>query len=431
MFGETVELTLLLAAFVAVGSNIELKFTFRESGPTYSPVGGPIALAIVACTPAQAMLVVAVGYLFGIGTWRRGARFAIETAGIGAMTAGIAALVAQALGLTFASSTSTLIAAIAGATLFLVLDAATYAIWYQLESGSGRDVVSYFVRTAPVDLTFTVIAAALAGPSVDQPLVAALALTLSQVAFFALYRVMMSESRYRDQSHHLRDTFGRYVPESIVEQLADSTHGVRLGGEEREVTVMFCDIRGFTTWAESQSPEHVVGELNGLLGALAALVLESGGTLDKFTGDGLMAFWGAPLEQPDHATRACSTAFAMQKHLVERARDASLTPFRIGIGITSGTVVVGNVGHEDRLEYTAIGDTVNLAARLEQATKELEITTAMSHETWSLLPPELQLRCPESATVSVRGRTRPVLVHELAGSVEERPAANGPGLHVL
>jgi adenylate cyclase len=221
------------------------------------------------------------------------------------------------------------------------------------------------------------------------------------------------------------------VPESIVEQLASSSATVQLGGEERIVSVMFCDIRGFTSWAETQSPEQVVGELNGLLGGLAALVMESGGTLDKFTGDGLMAFWGAPLEQPDHAERACRTAFAMQRLLLERARDAQVTPFRIGIGVTSGTVVVGNVGHEQRLEYTAIGDTVNLAARLEQSTKELEITTAMSHETWELLPPVLQQSCPEAATLQVRGRTQPVRVHELAGTLEHDDAEESTQLHAL
>jgi class 3 adenylate cyclase len=431
LLGDTVELTVVLLVFVAIASNVELRFTFRGAGPTYSPVGGPITLAIVACDPFQAMLVVSVGYLFGIETWRRGSRYAIETSGLGAMSAGGAAVIVHALGLSFETHTLTLLASAVGAVSFLVLDALTYAVWYQLESRSGMDVVNYFARTAPVDMTFTIIAASLAGPFSEQPLMVAVALVLCQLAFYALYRVMMSESRYREQTHHLRDTFGRYVPESIVEQLAESGAGVQLGGEQREVSVMFCDIRGFTSWAEAHEPEQVVGELNSLLGALAALVLESGGTLDKFTGDGLMAFWGAPLDQPDHAERACRTAFAMQELLVERARDPEATPFRIGIGVTSGAVVVGNVGHEQRLEYTAIGDTVNLAARLEQSTKELEITTAMSHETWELLPDELQRRCPEAATVQVRGRSRPVRVHELAGTIDRDDAVDEPELQAL
>jgi class 3 adenylate cyclase len=410
---------------------VELRFTTREEGPVFSPVGAPIVLAIVLCPPPQAMLVASMGYLLDRATWRHSPRLALETAGLGAMSTLGAALVVHSLGLSFDTHAGTLVTAIVASVTFLVLDAATYAIWYQLESSSGGEVLRYFMRQAPVDVAFTAVAVALAGPLAESTFLLALVLVAFQLAIYALYRMATSEARHREQSHHLRDVFGRYVPESIVEQLASSSATVQLGGEERVVSVMFCDIRGFTSWAEAQAPEQVVGELNSLLGGLAALVMESGGTLDKFTGDGLMAFWGAPLEQPDHAERACRTAFAMQGLLLERARDKSVTPFRIGIGISSGAVVVGNVGHEKRLEYTAIGDTVNLAARLEQSTKELEITTAMAHETWEQLPAALQQRCPEASTVQVRGRTRPVRVHELAGTLEQDDAAQTPELHAL
>lgn len=417
LLGSTTILTLVLMVFAMAGSNVELRFTLDERAPMYSPVGVPIVIAIVACTPAQAMAVASMGYLLDRATWRRGPQYALETAGLGAMSTLGAAVLIDWLGMSFSLPAMTMLAALTASVSFLLLDALTYAVWYQLESGDGAEVVRYFLRAAPVDIMFTAVAVTLVGPFVGSPLVVAAMLVGSQIAIYALYRMATSESRHRKQSHHLRDVFGRYVPEAIVEQLAESSAQVRLGGEARDVSVMFCDIRGFTSWSENNPPERVVAELNGLLGALAQIVLESGGTLDKFTGDGLMAFWGAPLQQKDHAERACGAAVEMQKLLDRRAESGSACePFRIGIGISSGSVIVGNVGHEKRLEYTAIGDTVNLAARLEQLTKDLDVTTVVAHETWLLLPPEAQVGLPESATVHVRGRQRPVRIHELAMS---------------
>lgn len=413
LLNDSLTLTLVLMLFAIAGSNVRMPFISGSSDMGYSPVGAPIVLAIVGCTPSQAMLVASIGYILDLATWKKSKFYVLENAGQGAMTTGIAAWILHLGSWSYETHASTLIVALTGSILFLALDALTYAIWFHFESSSGGTILRYFLRTAPLDITFTAIAVALAGPFQSTPALLAIALVACQLAIYSLSRMLTSESRYREQSHHLRDTFGRYVPESIVDQLTDAGTAVTLGGEQRFVTVMFCDIRGFTTWAEGQPPEQVVGELNGLLGSLAEIVMKHGGTLDKFTGDGLMAFWGAPLDQPDHAELACKAAFDMQELLVRRARDQSVTPFRIGIGITSGLVVVGNVGHEKRLEYTAIGDTVNLAARLEQATKELEVTTALAHDTWTLLPSELQKRCPEASTICVRGRTQPVLVHEL------------------
>lgn len=410
----TIALTLLLVVFAMAGSNVELTFIQRDNAPVYSPVGVPIVLATVACTPAQAMLVVALGYLLDRNTWKRHWRKALESAGLGVTSVGVAAWLVTALGLSFSSPGATMVAAIVGTCAFLLMDAATYTLWYQVESGSGVDVLRYFANAAPVDVSFTAIAVVLAGPFTDNLLALAAIVLTSQLAIYALYRMISSESRYRAQSHHLRDVFGRYVPETVVEQLA-GRDSIQLGGEARDVSVMFCDIRGFTSWAEGKEPEAVVAELNDLLGSLAQIVLESQGTLDKFTGDGLMAFWGAPLDQPDHAERACEAAARMHQLIVDRARDATTTPFRIGIGVASGEVVVGNLGHEQRLDYTAIGDTVNLSARLEQSTKELDITTAISHETWERLPTRMRDWCPEVATVQVKGRVQRVRVHELIG----------------
>lgn len=413
LIGEHVPLTILLLLFAMAGSNVELRFTMNESAPVYSPVGVPVVLAIVICTPAQAMMVVSLGYLFDRATWQRGRRYATESAGLGAMSTGAAAMIASTLGLSFATPGATLIAALAATCVFLALDALTYAIWYQCESGSGMDILRYFINAAPVDVSFTAIAVALAGPFTNALPILTIVVLTSQLAIYSLYRMISSESRHRAQSYYLRDVFGRYVPESIVEQLSNQGSSVELGGEARDVSVMFCDIRGFTSWAEGREPEQVVTELNDLLGAFAQAVLDSNGTLDKFTGDGLMAFWGAPLEQPDHAKLACQAAAQIHQLVVDRAANPAQTSFRIGIGIASGKVVVGNLGHEKRLDYTAIGDTVNLSARLEQTTKELGITTAIAHDTWIRLPATLRSACPEVTTVCVRGRKQSVRVHEL------------------
>ncbi len=420
LIGPGLLLSLVLIAFAVAGSNVELRFSLDDSGPVWSPVGVPIVLAVVACSVPQAMLVTALGYLLDRATWGRGRLLAIETAGLGAMSAGGAALLAHSIGLRFDSPGIALVSAIAASVLFLVLDAVTYAVWYQFESGTGGYVLRCFVGAAPIDVTFTTVAVLVTGPFIGAPFVVALVLAGCQGAIYALYRLVTSESRHRQQSDHLREVFSRYVPEQVAQRLATSPDKVRLGGELRDVTVLFCDIRGFTGWAERRDAESVVGELNSLLGGLAEIVMESFGTLDKFTGDGLMAFWGAPLDQPDHAERACRAAIGMQQLLDRRHRELLIGDdfeFRIGVGIASGPVVVGNVGHEKRLDYTAIGDTVNLAARLEQSTKELGVPTVVSHDTWLRLPPAFRERCANPTTVTVKGRVAPVQVHALVHDV--------------
>jgi len=214
--------------------------------------------------------------------------------------------------------------------------------------------------------------------------------------------------------------FGRYVPSHVADQLAASDQEVRLGGEARDISVLFVDIRGFTAWAETVDAESVITELNHLLGGLSDAVMQADGTLDKYTGDGLMAFWGAPLEQPDHAERAWSAGVDMLMRLRDfnRERVASgLTRFDIGIGIHSGTAVVGNVGSEQRLDYTAIGDTVNTAARIEAATKEVGSPLLISQATWEELPLDRRRSTESAGEIMVKGKRHPITVHSLPRSM--------------
>jgi adenylate cyclase len=173
----------------------------------------------------------------------------------------------------------------------------------------------------------------------------------------------------------VRDVFSRFVPESVVsEVLKQSGGGVRLGGERKIATVLFSDLRGFTSYAETLPPATVISVLNRYLTLMSDVILDNGGTLVAYMGDGIMAVFGAPIEQPDHADRALRTARHMTGPALQEfnqwMRDQGVGEgFRMGVGLMSGEVMSGNVGSERRLEYTAIGDTTNTAARLEGMTK--------------------------------------------------------------
>ncbi len=170
-----------------------------------------------------------------------------------------------------------------------------------------------------------------------------------------------------------RDAFARFVPESVVDQVLQDAEGVRLGGVRGEATVMFSDLRGFTSFAETLEPEQVIAALNRYLTAMSEAILDHGGTLVAYMGDGIMAVFGAPLQQDDHADRALAASRDMLDRLEgfnDGLREEGLHEgFKMGIGLNSGPVMSGNVGSERRLEYTALGDTTNTAARLEGMTK--------------------------------------------------------------
>jgi class 3 adenylate cyclase len=229
--------------------------------------------------------------------------------------------------------------------------------------------------------------------------------------FYGALWVANSQQMEKRRGERLKDTFSRYVPEGVVDDNLESMQEIELGGEQREVSVLFCDIRGFTTWSEDKGATEVITELNVLLTELSASVMEHGGTLDKFTGDGLMAFWGAPVPVEDHAERACRAALDMLQRLEmvnARRTEAGQAPFAIGVAVHSGTAVVGNVGHERRLDYTAIGDTVNTTARLESSTKELGAVLLVSRPTVDRLSENLRSRAMLVGDVVMKGKARPV-----------------------
>jgi adenylate cyclase len=233
------------------------------------------------------------------------------------------------------------------------------------------------------------------------------------------------ERKYLEERHRrVRDLFARFVPEAVVDEVLEhADEDLRLGGERRTATVMFCDLRDFTTFAEARPPELVIEVLNRYLSAMSDVILGHGGTLVAFQGDGIMAVFGAPIELPDHADRALSAARQM---VGEALNDLNAwlqaggngESFRVGVGLNSGVVMAGNVGSERRLEYAAIGDTTNTASRLEKMTKDTPHMVLMSDSTRAMLTsdaPDLV----EVDTREVRGRRAPVVLWSIEGARPE------------
>jgi adenylate cyclase len=202
----------------------------------------------------------------------------------------------------------------------------------------------------------------------------------------------LSKRRIHELEHaRVRDVFARFLPESVVDQVLVNGHqDVRLGGVRLISTALFTDLRGFTAFAESTPPDRVIDVLNRFFGEMGDAVLDNGGTLVAYLGDGLLAVFGAPVESHDHADRALRAAREMLLERLPRFNDwlrenGHGDGFAIGIGVSSGPLMSGNVGSSRRLEYTAVGDTVNTASRLEALTKEFPHSLLVSDSTRKLL----------------------------------------------
>jgi adenylate cyclase len=208
--------------------------------------------------------------------------------------------------------------------------------------------------------------------------------------------------------------FERYVSHQIAAKILQDPERVFWQGERRRATILFSDIRDFTTMSERLPPEDVVSRLNEYLEAMIDIVFAHEGTLDKFVGDSIMAVFGAPVSLGDDEERAVRVALDMQEATIRLSKSwtaRGLPPLRIGIGIHSGDVVVGNIGSEQRLEYAAIGDTVNFASRLESLNKTYGSTILISETTYQAVWPLIEARRLDA--VRVRGREQPVPIYEL------------------
>jgi class 3 adenylate cyclase len=243
------------------------------------------------------------------------------------------------------------------------------------------------------------------------PVVAPLgALAASATAVLVVLVVHEAVERRR-----VRELFSRFVPERVVDEVIDHTDDeLRLGGVRRECTVLFSDLRGFTTYSEETPPDRVISVLNAYLTEMSDAIMDGGGTLVSYLGDGIMAVFGAPLDQPDHRDRAVAVAREMLSRLERVNREqGGGHDFRMGIGINTGYAMCGNVGSERRVEYTAIGDSINTAARLEGMTKGSGYDVFLAESTYcGMDSPASDLELV--GELEVRGRRSTVRVWGLA-----------------
>jgi adenylate cyclase len=226
-----------------------------------------------------------------------------------------------------------------------------------------------------------------------------------------------TEERNKKQ---IKSMFSRYAPPAYVDELVKDPTKLELGGEEKEISILFSDIEGFTTISESLSPRKLIEMLNDYLNTMTHLIFNQGGSLDKYIGDAIVAVFGAPLPQNEHALHACYAALDMQKALIEfrqRTTTMGLPVVRSRVGINTGHVVFGNIGSDIRYDYTGIGDHMNLASRLEGANKEYGTYIMISEFTYDQVRERVIAR--DLDLIVVKGKSKPVKVYELLGRANE------------
>lgn len=216
--------------------------------------------------------------------------------------------------------------------------------------------------------------------------------------------------------HQITGLFGQYVPPQIVSTMSKDPEHFTMAAEEREMTVLFTDVVGFTSISEKLTPQELATFMNEYLTAMTSIIYAHGGTVDKYIGDAIMAFWGAPLDDPEHALHAVQAALAMRQRMVSLQQEMTVQGFpeiKIGIGINTGLMRVGNMGSSYRVAYTAMGDAVNLASRLEGLTRQ--------YDTWIIVGQETKRRIAgylwrELDLVRVKGKHEPVAIYEPCGA---------------
>lgn len=275
---------------------------------------------------------------------------------------------------------------------------------------------------------------------------APLGITLTYIS--NLVNLYLGERKHKKQ---IFDAFNKYVSPTVILELLKHPDRLKLGGEQRTITIFFSDIRGFTTISEKLSPTALVELLNEYLSAMTDIIITKEGVIDKYMGDAIMAFWGAPLDQPDHAFRACSACLDMMDKLHSlqiKWREQNIPTLDIGIGLNTGPAVVGNMGSTQRFDYTCMGDTVNLGSRLEGLNKEYGTNVIISQSTRNALMTPLKKETEplkrsalkisdqhsgfvlrELDFVRVKGKLEPVTIYELVGRTRLVPPQKAQAIH--
>jgi adenylate cyclase len=224
---------------------------------------------------------------------------------------------------------------------------------------------------------------------------------------------MLTEGQAKRQ---IKTIFSRYLDKGVIDLLMKDPDKIDLAGSEITGTVLFTDLQGFTTYSEKKDPKKVIETLNKYFHIITSIVLKNGGLLDKYTGDGIMAIFGAPIERKDHAKAACEVILAFREQKVNELIPSAKSMIQTRIGISSGDMVVGNLGSEKRMDYTAIGDTVNLSARLEGVNKTYGITNMLSENTWKYVKDDYFFR--EIDFIRVKGKDLPIKIFTLIDRIE-------------
>lgn len=281
--------------------------------------------------------------------------------------------------------------------------------------------------TALISLAFLLLAVLLArilARSISNP-IAALADEAGRIRDFQLEDSPRLDSSIKEIQHLDNalasmkvglSAFRKYVPAALVQQLISAGEAARLGGHEAELTIFFSDIAGFTTISEGMEPQALMLHLSEYLDELTRIISAHQGTVDKYIGDSIMAFWGAPVRQDDHACRACHAALECQRRIQElnqRWEREGKVPFVTRIGVHTGKIVVGNVGSEERMNYSVVGDAANLASRLEGANKFYGTPNIVSHATYEQASDRFVFRPLD--LVAVKGKTQGIMIYELMG----------------
>jgi adenylate cyclase len=253
--------------------------------------------------------------------------------------------------------------------------------------------------------------------------------TYPLISSWLIYLVLTFVNYFREQQQRqqIRSAFGYYLSPHMVEQLARSPEKLVLGGEERRMTILFSDVRGFTTISEhyKDDPQGLTRLMNRFLTPLTNAIIERKGTIDKYIGDAIMAFWNAPVDDPEQESNACEAALQMLERAAAlngelkseaEANGGEFMPLRIGIGLNTGPCVVGNMGSDFRFNYSVLGDTVNLASRLEARTKDYRLPMVIGSRTAEVA--KNRFATMEIDLILVKGKRQPEAVFTVLGRAE-------------
>lgn len=289
--------------------------------------------------------------------------------------------------------------------LYLVLLAIVCGVLGIRASTARQNALAFMVLPLiPLAVGFALYPAGYGWPVISPTLAIGLALTAA---------VILNHATEGRQKRFIKAAFKHYLSPLVIERILANPDSLKLGGERRELTILFSDLEGFTGLSETLEPEVLTTLLNDYLSEMSDFILAEGGTLDKYEGDAIIAFWNAPLNQADHALAACRAALRCQQRL--QAREAEFTqrlgrPLRARIGLNTGPVIVGNMGSRQRFDYTVLGDAANLASRLEGANKVFGTPLMVSASTWESCRSQLDGR--RLGRLRVVGRSQPVTVYQ-------------------